>query len=164
MKRDFASLLSGVAAELERGRGRGVGLQLVCDLMQREVDGYDWFGFYLVVPDQRILVLGPYQGESTEHVRIPFGRGICGQTAETGRTTLVADVSREANYLSCSVRVRSEIVVPVWRNEAMIAQIDVDSHTPAAFTEADRAFLEQVAVLVEPYIPDVSAQPDPSGA
>lgn len=157
MGRDYDALLERCAAELERGRSRNVGLQLVCDLLQREVDHYDWFGLYILVPGERMLVLGPYQGASTDHVRIPFGRGICGQAAEKNATIVVDDVNKEGNYLACSLNVKSEIVVPVRREGRMIAQIDIDSHLPAAFGPADRAFLERLAEMVAPFIPDLSA-------
>ena len=155
---DFDALLRRCRGELARGEERGVGLQLVCDLLQREVAHYDWFGFYIAVAEERMLVLGPYQGEATDHVRIPYGRGICGQAAEREETFLVDDVRREDNYLACSLRVRSEIVVPIFRSGAVVAEIDIDSHRPAAFGADDRAFLESLAVDVAPFIPDLSGE------
>ena len=90
-------------------------LQMICKLLKEEVDHYDWVGFYLVDElDDRMLVLGPFSGEPTQHVRIPFGRGICGQAAETGRLFLIQDVAAVDNYLSCSSDVRSEIVLPIY--------------------------------------------------
>ncbi len=155
---DFDTLLERCRGELKRGDERGVGLQLVCDFLQREVAHYDWFGFYIAVPAERMLVLGPYQGEATDHVRIPYGRGICGQAAEREQTVLVDDVRAESNYLACSLRVRSEIVVPVFRSGEVVAEIDIDSHRPAAFGADDRTFLESLAVDVEPFIPDLSGE------
>lgn len=150
---DFDALLDRARAELERGAPRNVGLQLVCDLLHREVPHYDWFGFYIAVPEERMLVLGPYQGEATEHVRIPYGRGICGQAAERESTFLVDDVAAQENYLACSIHVRSEIVVPVFRDGAVIAEIDIDSHTRGAFSDSDRAFLESLAADAAPHVP-----------
>jgi len=94
-----------------------------------------------------MLVLGPFVGEPTEHVRIPYGKGICGQTAESGRTFVVADVAQQSNYLACSVKVKSEIVVPVFKDGEFVAELDIDSHTPGAFTPKDRRMLEEVAAL-----------------
>ncbi|MEX2442335.1 MAG: GAF domain-containing protein [Alkalispirochaeta sp.] len=155
---NFDELLHRCRDELDRGAARSVGLQLVCDLLQREVPHYDWFGFYIAVPEERMLVLGPYQGASTDHVRIPYGRGICGQAAERMDTCVVDDVSAQDNYLACSIHVRSEIVVPVFSGDTVIAEIDIDSHTAAAFTGDDRAFLEKLAVSVAPHIPDISGE------
>lgn len=155
---DFDALLAQCASELDRGAPRSVGLQLVCDLLHREVPHYDWFGFYIAVPAERMLVLGPYQGDSTDHVRIPYGRGICGQAAERKDTFVVDDVSAQDNYLACSIHVRSEIVVPVFSDHAVIAEIDIDSHRIGAFSLEDRKFLEKLAVMVAPHIPDLSRE------
>jgi len=108
---------------------------------------FDWTGIY-VLAEPGTLVLGPYRGEPTEHVRIPVGRGICGQSAERDETVLVEDVREEGNYLACSLSTRSEIVVPIRVRGAYRAQIDVDSHTVAAFDEVDRETLEEIADLI----------------
>ena len=150
-----ASLIKRCRVELERGASRNVGLQLVCTLLHAEVPHYDWVGFYIAVPEERLLVLGPYEGESTDHVRIPYGRGICGQAAERLETFIIDDVSAQDNYLACSIHVKSEIVVPVFRDGAFIAEIDIDSHTAHAFTAEDRAFLEDLAELCSPVIPAI---------
>lgn len=123
-------------------------LQAICQLLRDGVAYYDWVGFYVVEPSRRELVLGPFAGEPTEHVRIPIGRGICGQAAETKQTFVVQDVSKETNYLSCNPRVRSEIVVPIFKNGEIVGELDVDSHTLAAFSEEDRVFLEEVCEAV----------------
>ena len=120
-------------------------LERVCRTLADGLTTFDWVGIYRVDPERRELVLGPYVGQPTEHVRIPFGRGVCGQVAESRRTRVVDDVREEANYLSCSATVRSEIVVPIFRGPEMVAQLDVDSHTAAAFAEEERRFVEHVA-------------------
>lgn len=121
-------------------------LQSVCDLLREAVPHFDWVGFYLVDPiEDGVLRLGPFSGKPTEHVRIPFGRGVCGQAASTGMTVSVEDVAAEANYLSCSPSVRSEIVVPVFHQGRLVGELDVDSDTPSAFSPEDRTFLEQIA-------------------
>ena len=105
---------------------------------------FDWTGIY-VLREPGVLTLGPYRGAPTEHVRIPVGRGICGQSAERDATVVVDDVRGEANYLACSLDTRSEIVVPIRVRGVYRAQIDVDSHTPAAFDAVDRRRLEALA-------------------
>lgn len=118
----------------------------VCRLLHDEVPGYDWVGFYVVEPPlARELVLGPFVGAPTEHVRIPFGRGVCGQAAELRAAVVVDDVTRESNYLACSLDVKSEIVLPVFRGQELRGELDIDSHRPARFTADDRAFLSAVA-------------------
>ncbi|MBN1433179.1 GAF domain-containing protein [Candidatus Fermentibacterales bacterium] len=139
------SAVGSVASAIE-SRKR---LQLLCDEMRSCIDGYDWVGFYLVDPSASgELVLGPYSGEPTEHVRIRFGCGICGQAAQRLEVFLVDDVASEANYLSCSPEVRSEIVLPVIHEGALAGELDIDSHALANFGPEDLSVLERVAGLV----------------
>ena len=124
-------------------------LRKICETLKRRVPYYDWVGFYLVDPRKGDeLVLGPYVGEPTIHVRIPFGRGVCGRAAAAGKTIVVQDVSKETNYLSCSPKVKAEIVVPVFKGGKLVGELDIDSHTLSPFTEEDRIFLEKVADMV----------------
>ena len=124
-------------------------LVAICKLLMDNVPHYDWVGFYLVDQSRkRQLVLGPFVGESTEHVSIPFGKGICGQAAERRVTFMVQDVSKETNYLSCSPKVQSEIVVPIFKSGEIIGELDIDSHTLSAFTQQDRKLLENVCEIV----------------
>ncbi len=121
-------------------------LHAICDMLKSMVPEYDWVGFYLVDREnKRELVLGPYVGDATDHVRIPFGQGICGQAAEREETFVVDDVSKESNYLSCSINVKSEIVVPILKEGEIIGELDIDSHKLSAFTDEDESFLAKVA-------------------
>lgn len=125
------------------------GLKEVCTLLKRAVPHYDWVGFYLVDPDKTDeLILGPFAGAPTEHTRIKFGRGICGQAALTGRTFIVDDVTRESNYLSCSLHVKSEIVLPIFKDGTLAGELDIDSHTSTAFDHSDEIFLNQICLVV----------------
>jgi len=120
-------------------------LFLVSQLLHDEVPAYDWVGFYLADPDkERELILGPYVGKPTEHVRIPFGSGICGQSAETLKTFLVEDVSKETNYLACSPTVQSEIVVPILKGGKFVAELDIDSDDLGGIGTEDRRVLEEI--------------------
>ena len=136
---------SAWGAGVARVTSRDAALREICALLHDGVPHYDWVGFYLVDPQKpRELVLGPFVGEPTVHVRIPFGRGVCGQAAERRETVVVQDVTQEANYLSCSVNVKSEIVLPLMRGETVLGELDIDSHAPRAFTDADRKLLTAV--------------------
>jgi len=120
-------------------------LEEIPKLLDKHVPYYNWTGFYLM-DEEGMLVLGPYVGEPTEHVRIPVGRGICGQAAEKKVTFVVQDVTQESNYLSCSPLTKSEIVVPIFKNDGSVfGEIDIDSHYVAPFDERDQKFLEWVA-------------------
>lgn len=117
-------------------------LQAICELLENKISHYDWVGFYFAEVEKRLLHLGPYAGEVTDHTVIPFGKGICGQVAESNQTFLVEDVKAQSNYIACSMTVKSEIVVPLFVDGVNIGQIDIDSHTLNAFTKEDQAFLE----------------------
>ena len=114
----------------------------ICELLEANIDYYNWVGFYFKNGDNRELKLGPYAGEPTDHTIIPFGKGICGQVAESNENFVVPDVQAQDNYIACSITVKSEIVVPLFKNGENIGQIDIDSNTPDPFTEADERFLE----------------------
>lgn len=130
-------------------KSRDEKLQDICRMLEEEIEVFDWVGFYLVDPEaERELVLGPYVGEETDHTRIPFGTGICGQAADTEETFVVQDVSQAENYLACSVDVKSEIVVPVMKNGEFVAELDIDSHTKDAMTDTHRELLEEVSDIV----------------
>lgn len=120
-------------------------LSAICEILRDGVPYYDWVGFYIADQDEKVLVLGPFVGDPTEHVRIPYGRGICGRVAQKTEPLIIDDVSGESNYLACSPGVKSEIVVPVFRDGRFAGEIDIDSHTRGAFSENDRVFLEEVS-------------------
>jgi GAF domain-containing protein len=76
-------------------------LQVICDVLEREISYYDWVGFYFKNGDKDELKLAQYTGEETEHTIIPFGKGICGQVAVSNQNFVVQDVSNQENYISC---------------------------------------------------------------
>jgi GAF domain-containing protein len=123
-------------------------LQLVCNLLKKTIDYYDWVGFYFKNADKNELKLAQFSGEPTEHIIIPFGKGICGQVAVSHKNFIVQDVSQQDNYISCGIKVKSEIVIPIFKNGENIGQIDIDSHTINPFTEDDTVLLEFVCDLV----------------
>jgi len=122
----------------------------VCRRLQAGCDRFDWVGFYVADDASQLLRLGPFAGEPTQHTRIPYGRGICGQVAESGQTYVARDVREEANYIACSLRVRSEIVVPILYQGRFVAQLDIDSHTPDAFDAGTLQTLEQLCRILAP--------------
>jgi L-methionine (R)-S-oxide reductase len=115
-----------------------------CKLLKDKIYHYDWVGFYLLDEESEQLILGPYVGKPTEHLTIPVGKGVCGQVAKTKLTKVVQDVRVEDNYISCSLDVQSEIVVPILKNGEFLAEIDIDSHSPAPFTQSDEQLLTTI--------------------
>lgn len=120
----------------------------LCELLKKEVYHYDWVGFYILDTGKNKLILGPFAGKPTQHTHIAVGKGICGQVAESGETMVVQDVTQVENYISCGLEVQSEIVVPVMKNGKFVAEIDIDSHSPAPFTPEDSVFLSEVCDLL----------------
>ncbi len=119
-------------------------LTKVCELLQNQIDYYDWVGFYFANEVERTLHLKAFAGEPTDHTIIPFGKGICGQVAESHQNFVVADVKAQDNYIACSITVKAEIVIPLFKEGKNIGQIDIDSNTADPFTEDDERFLEWV--------------------
>lgn len=138
----MAALLQDGAKTVEARLGA------VCELLRATVPHYDWVGFYFRNGQREELKLGPFAGEPTEHTLIPFGKGICGQVALTGKNFVVPDVGAQDNYIACSLTVKAEIVVPLFVGGENVGQIDIDSSTPDPFTGEDERFLEFVNARV----------------
>ena len=137
-------LRSNITAVLQSDQSTDNKLQGVCKLLQSQFEHYDWVGFYFADHDKRLLHLGPFAGDPTDHTTIPFGKGICGQVAESNSNFVVPDVEAQDNYIACSINVKSEIVVPLFKDGVNIGQIDIDSHMIDPFTEEDEKLLEWV--------------------
>ncbi len=104
-----------------------------------------WVGFYIVRKDQ--LVLGPFQGPIA-CTRISKGRGVCGTAWEKAETLVVPDVEAFPGHIACSSLSRSEIVVPIIKDEYVVAILDIDSENLDTFDETDKHYLEQIVALL----------------
>ncbi|WP_063038155.1 GAF domain-containing protein [Nocardia pseudovaccinii] len=102
----------------------------------------NWVGFYFY--DGQKLVVGPFQGKPA-CVRIAIGKGVCGTAAETRETQLVPDVHTFPGHIACDADTRSEIVVPLVRDDALVGVFDLDSPQPNRFDDIDREGLESIA-------------------
>ena len=111
----------------------------------KEQFGWFWVGFYVVKNDE--LVLAPFQGP-VACTRIRKGRGVCGASWAQAKTLIVPDVEKFPGHIACSSLSKSEIVVPVMRNNEVIAVLDVDSDAFDSFDETDQHYLEQVIKLI----------------
>ena len=105
-----------------------------------------WVGFYLVKDNE--LVLGPFQGP-VACTRISLGKGVCGTAWQQAKTLIVPDVEAFPGHIACSSLSRSEIVVPVFHNDEVVAVLDVDSELLDQFDETDAKFLEQIVKLIK---------------
>ncbi|MCY2688620.1 GAF domain-containing protein [Salinimicrobium sp. TH3] len=138
LRKETADIIANEKASVEAR------LTQLCELLKAEVNYYTWVGFYFKNGDKNELKLGPFAGEPTDHTIIPFGKGICGQVAVSNQNFVVPDVKAQDNYIACSIHVKAEIVVPLFKNGENIGQIDIDSNVADPFTEEDERFLEYV--------------------
>jgi L-methionine (R)-S-oxide reductase len=131
-------------------------MSLIVGRLQERLPHFNWVGFYMVekgrLGEDPMLVLGPYVGAETPHKRIPLNQGICGAAVSSGQTVVVDDVNADPRYLACSIETKSEIVAPVFVKGNVVGELDIDSHTPAAFTDSDRKLVEHCAALVGRYL------------
>ncbi|MFS9038082.1 GAF domain-containing protein [Streptococcus timonensis] len=102
-------------------------------------------GFYLF--DGTELILGPFQG-GVSCVRIALGKGVCGESAASLQTVIVGDVKSYPNYISCDSSARSEIVLPIVKNNKLLGVLDLDSSRVDDYDEIDRKFLEEFLVIL----------------
>lgn len=104
-----------------------------------------WVGFYRVIANE--LLLGPFQGPLA-CTRIRKGKGVCGTAWQEARTVIVPDVDEFPGHIACSSLTKSEIVVPVFKNDEIVAVLDIDSEKLATFDETDRENLEQLVAYL----------------
>lgn len=107
--------------------------------------GFWWTGFYRVVGGE--LVLGPFQGPLACS-RIAYGRGVCGTAWQEARTQVVPDVEQFPGHIACSSASKSEIVVPLLKDDKVTAVLDIDSEHLATFDETDKMWLERIVELL----------------
>lgn len=111
----------------------------------KEQFGWLWVGFYLVKQDE--LVLGPFQGP-VACTRIKKGRGVCGTSWQQAKTLIVPDIEKFPGHIACSSISKSEIVVPVIKNNEVVAVLDVDSEKYDLFDKADQEYLEKITQMI----------------
>jgi GAF domain-containing protein len=124
-------------------------MQHISDRLHNELVRYNWVGFYLVDPaDPHYLLLGPYSGLFTPHVRISLVQGLCGAAASLGKTVAVNDVSKDPRYLMGVEQTKSEIIVPILAYGAVVAEFDINSFFKDTWTAEEIGFVEKCAALV----------------
>jgi L-methionine (R)-S-oxide reductase len=109
----------------------------------------NWVGFYLLEDNE--LILGPFQGR-VACVRIPIGKGVCGTAAYQRTTICVDDVHQFQGHIACDSHSRSEIVIPIIKEQQLIGVLDVDSPSYNRFSQKDQIFLEKVVELMVEYL------------
>jgi len=114
---------------------------------------YNWVGFYLVDPvDSNYLVVGPFAGSFTPNQRFTLQTGLCGAAATSGNVVVVQDVTKDPRYLAGSSMVKSEIVVPIFVNKKLAAELDIESYFADTFAPMEQEFVEAGAQVVAGYL------------
>ena len=140
----YKLLLAQVKAMVKDESDTVANMANVAALIQ-EAFHFWWTGFYRVIGEQ--LVLGPFQGP-VACTRIGFGKGVCGTSWKEKKTLVVEDVEQFPGHIACSSESRSEIVVPLYKDEEVIGVLDIDSEKLATFDAVDKEWLEQIAEVI----------------
>ena len=141
----YESLLPQIKGLLEGEQDLVANLANIAAALKEQF-GWLWVGFYLVKNNE--LVLGPFQGP-VACTRIKKGKGVCGTSWSRAETLIVPDVEKFPAHIACSSLSRSEIVVPVIRNNEVIGVLDVDSTELDQYDTIDKFYLEQIVDLIE---------------
>jgi L-methionine (R)-S-oxide reductase len=145
-----AELLPRLDALAAKAVSADVLMNGIVGLLHENLLKYNWVGFYMIEQeaDRQMLVLGHFRGTMTPHTRIPLHQGICGAAASSGKTVIVDDVNSDSRYLACSIETKSEIVVPVFVRGSVVGELDIDSHSLAAFGADDQQLCEYAAKVL----------------
>lgn len=138
----YAQLAAQARALLQGEHDRIANAANLSSLVAHGLPDLNWVGFYFF--DGTELVVGPFQGLPA-CVRIPLDRGVCGAAARSGLTQRVDDVEAFPGHIACDSASRSELVVPLFRDGALLGVFDLDSPVPARFDADDQAGLEAIA-------------------
>lgn len=144
-KEQYQSLLPQIKGLLSGEPDLIANLANICAALKEQFN-WLWVGFYLVKNNE--LVLGPFQGP-VACTRIQKSRGVCGASWQQAQTLIVPDVEKFPGHIACSSLSKSEIVVPVVRNNTVVAVLDVDSELLNQFDTTDQYYLEQVIEAIE---------------
>lgn len=136
----YESLLPQIKALLEGEQDLVANLANIAAALKEQFN-WLWVGFYLVKDDE--LVLGPFQGP-VACTRIKKGKGVCGASWLKAKTLIVPDVEKFPGHIACSSLAKSEIVVPIFHNNTVIAVLDADSVEPNQYDTIDQHYLEEI--------------------
>ena len=140
----YTEIIPQIAALIEGEPDLIANLANITAALKQQFD-WLWIGFYLVKENE--LVLGPFQGPIA-CTRIKKGRGVCGTAWEQMKTIIVQDVNKFPGHITCSTSSKSEIVLPLIRQNEVVAVLDVDHSQYAAFDKTDELFLSEIISLI----------------
>lgn len=125
------------------------GISNACALLNLTLSDINWVGFYLWKGNE--LVLGPFQGKPA-CIRIAFGKGVCGTAALKREIQIVEDVEKFPGHIACDSASKSEMVVPVIKNDRLIGVLDIDSPVKARFDNLDAEGLSEFVNILNKYL------------
>jgi L-methionine (R)-S-oxide reductase len=140
---DAAAVLTRLAARAAETTDPHLLGKTLVDTLKQGLTQASWVGIYWLDGDE--LVLGPFVGPETEHVRIPVGKGICGTAILEDDDQRIPDVREVQNYLACSATTRSELVVLIRCMGKVVGQIDLDADSVDAFSQTDHSVVRAAA-------------------
>jgi GAF domain-containing protein len=114
-------------------------------LLKQTLSDVSWVGFYLY--NGTALYLGPFQGK-VACVDIPLDRGVCGLAARSKKTVIVPDVHQFPGHIACDEGSKSEIVIPIIKNNQLIGVLDIDSYSLSRFDSLDQTYLEKLTEVL----------------
>ena len=143
-KEQYEILLPQIENLIDKEAGYIANMANVSAALKQTFD-YFWVGFYVVKNNK--LFLGPFQG-SIACTSIAYGKGVCGTAWQQAKTIIVPDVDAFPGHIACSSLSKSEIVLPIIRNNEVIAVLDIDSDKLNAFDEVDSLYLSKIEQLI----------------
>jgi len=146
-KKDFYRQLNSQIAAIIAGEPDEIAnMANISAILFEALDDVNWAGFYRGVNDE--LILGPFHGK-VACIRIPMGKGVCGTAAMENKTQRIADVHQFSGHIACDAQSNAEIVIPVRKNNQVIAVLDIDSRVFNRFDNEDQLGLESIVRLLE---------------
>lgn len=133
-------------SQLKKEKDLIANLSNISAILNAYMEDVNWAGFYLMKDDE--LVLGPFQGKPA-CIRIGIGEGVCGTAVLQRRSQMVSDVHELENHIACDSASRSELVVPIFKGEAVFGVLDIDSPSIGRFSDLERAYMEELVSLIE---------------
>ncbi len=149
-KEIYEGLLPQIESLVAQEKNLIPNLANVSAALKMNFNSYTWVGFYLVKKgenENEELVLGPFQGKPA-CVRIQIGKGACGTAVLKKESIIIPDVDKFPGHIYCDPSSKSEIVIPILKNNSVIGVIDVDSDVLNNFDETDRIYLEKLSQII----------------
>ena len=151
-KQHYAQLAQQVGAIVAGEQDLVANMANISAILYWALEKVNWAGFYLVKEGQ--LVLGPFHGQPA-CIRIPIGKGVCGTAVSENCIQLIEDVKQFSGHIACDVASNSEIVLPIRKNNQIIAVLDIDSPDIARFDLDDKSGLSQIVDILQATLYDL---------